>query len=131
MDGFVCTLPVFIQTFSMHMAACGQRHALFLTVSGTVFACGDNYCGALGLGMHPATPATYSYSPTSWYYETRVIGLPSDNVVSVSAFIMSSKEPRARGRHCHGLVPAASICRVINKKQTRGGVSSFIERRVN
>lgn len=45
-------------------AACGRNHTLFLTDTGTVYACGDNRSGQCGVGNSQAsitTPTRINY----------------------------------------------------------------------
>lgn len=52
-DQTVCELPTIIPDLeheNIIQAACGRNHTLFLTDTGTVYACGDNKSGQCGVG---------------------------------------------------------------------------------
>jgi alpha-tubulin suppressor-like RCC1 family protein len=49
------TLVPGLENFNIIGAACGRNHTLFLTDTGTVYACGDNKSGQCGVGNTTAT----------------------------------------------------------------------------
>lgn len=49
------TIIADLQHENIIQAACGRNHTLFLTDTGTVYACGDNKSGQCGVGNTPAT----------------------------------------------------------------------------
>lgn len=58
------TLVSELENFNIIGAACGRNHTLFLTDTGTVYACGDNRYGQCGVGNAIArlqTPARLNY----------------------------------------------------------------------
>lgn len=67
-DQKICEKPTVIaglEKYNIIQAACGRHHTLFLTDTGTVYACGDNKSGQCGVGNTQATintPARINYS---------------------------------------------------------------------
>jgi len=52
------TLITALEKVNVVQAACGRHHSLFLTDTGTVYACGDNKSGQCGVGNTHATITT-------------------------------------------------------------------------
>lgn len=60
----VPTLVPILEPMNVIGAACGRNHTLFLTDTGTVYACGDNRSGQCGVGnLQPniLTPTRINY----------------------------------------------------------------------
>lgn len=60
----VPTLVPALENMNVIGAACGRNHTLFLTDTGTVYACGDNRSGQCGVGNQQPqilTPTRINY----------------------------------------------------------------------
>lgn len=58
-DGFTLFLNSSLNQYHVVGVAAGDRHALFITESGAVFGCGENYYGQLGMGPGDDTQTPY------------------------------------------------------------------------
>lgn len=70
-DVKICEKPTLVpglEKFNIVQTACGRHHSLFLTDTGTVYACGENKSGQCGIGntllvVNKSTPINYQGPP--------------------------------------------------------------------